>query len=521
LPKSIKENNKNMLILSRLIKRTLKISETFTPAFTTKYDTQERTLRRLLQEAAHTSFGKYYNFKEILRSENLIETYKTNVPIHDYNKIYDEWWHLQLKGHDNVTWGTKVKYYGLSSGTSGAPSKFIPESDEMLRSMRRVGLKMFFSLAKYNGLNDSIFFKDYLLIGGSATLNNNGHFQSGDLSGINANLIPIWLKSKYRPGLKVSKIKDWRKRAEYIAQNAKKWDIVVVSGLPSWVQLTLEYVVSYHKVANIHEIWPNLQIFVSGGIALAPYKKSMENIFGKPVVFMDTYLASEGFIAFQARPETHSMALSLNSGLFFEFIPFNDANFDEEGMPLANAKALNIDEVQLNQDYALLLSSNAGAWRYLIGDTVRFTDVERAEIIISGRTKHFLSVCGEHVSVDNLNKAIQLTQEKFNIFIPEFTVSAVKSNTHFAHKWYIGCDATLDKEQITQCLDETLKFINDDYAAERGSMMQPPQIKILPSRVFSDYLMATGKSAGQSKFPRVLKGGQVAAWENYIKKVIT
>ena len=510
-----------MPILSAVIKRTLKVSETFKPTFLTIEQLQEKTLRRLLQEAAHTSFGKYYNFKEILRSDNLIETYKAKVPIHDYNKIYDEWWHLQLEGHDNVTWPSKVKYYGVSSGTSGAPSKYLPESDEMLKSMRKAGLKMFFNLAKYNGLKDSIFFKDYLLIGGSGSLTNHGHYKSGDLSGINANLIPIWLKNKYRPGLKVSKLKDWKQRVDYIAKNAPNWDIVVVSGLPSWVQLTLEHVVAYHKLDNIHQMWPNLQIFVSGGIALEPYKKSMEKIFGKPVIYMDTYLASEGFIAFQARPETHSMALVQNNGIFYEFIPFDEAHFDEEGMPFPNAKTLTINEVQENKDYAIVMSTCAGAWRYIIGDTVRFTDVERAEIIISGRTKHFLSICGEHLSVDNMNKAIHFVQEKMNISIPEYTVSAVKSGTHYAHKWYIGCDQHVDKQALITMIDLHLKEINDDYGAERNSMLQELQMEILPSKLFNQYLLSTGKSMGQSKFPRVLKGGQVAAWEKYLESQLS
>jgi hypothetical protein len=506
-----------MPILGRIIKRALKANETFIPSFLTSQQIQEKTLRRLLQEAAHTSFGQYYNFKEILRSDNLIETYKSKVPIHDYNKIHDEWWHLQLKGHHNVTWPSKVKYYGLSSGTSGAPSKYIPESDEMLKSMRRAGLKMFFSLAKYNGLKDSIYFKDYLMIGGSGTLTKNGEYKSGDLSGINANLMPLWLKDKYRPGLKTAKLKDWKQRVDYIAENAKDWDIVVASGLPSWVQLTIEHVVAYHKVESIHEIWPNLQIFVSGGIALDPYKKSMEKLFSKPVIYMDTYLASEGFIAFQARPETHSMALVLNNGIFFEFIPFDDKHFDDEGMPFPNVKTLNLEEVEENKDYALILSTNAGAWRYMIGDTVRFTDKERAEIIISGRTKHFLSICGEHLSVDNMNKAIQYVQEKMNINIPEFTVSAVKSGSHYAHRWFLGINNEVDAQQVAEAIDEHLTDINDDYGAERRSMLRSPEVVLLPSKLFGQYLLSNGKSMGQSKFPRVLKGGQVAAWEKFLE----
>jgi hypothetical protein len=213
------------------------------------------------------------------------------------------------------------------------------------------------------------------------------------------------------------------------------------------------------------------------------------------------------------------MALVLNNGIFYEFIPFDDKNFDEEGMPLPSAKTLSLKEVEENKDYALVLSTCSGAWRYMIGDTVRFTDKARAEIIISGRTKHFLSVCGEHLSVDNMNRAINHVQSVLNISIPEYTVSAVKSGTHYAHKWYLGCDIDIDKEKVIQLIDEHLQEINDDYSSERRSMLQQLQMEVLPSKVFHNYLVASGKSSGQSKFPRVLKGGQVAAWDTFLQKM--
>lgn len=504
-----------MSILGNIIKRTLRLSDALKPSFLTPSQTQEKMLRRLLQEAEFTSFGRFYKFREILKQEDLVKAFKAAVPIHDYNKIYDEWWHLQIKGGDNITWPSKIKYYGLSSGTSGAPSKFIPESEEMLRSIRRAGYKMFFAVAKQQNISADIFTKDFLMIGGTASLTNHGHFLAGDLSGINASLTPFWFR-RYRPGKKVAKIKDWNTRVEIIAREAPKWDVVAAMGLPSWVQLVIEKVCEYHKVDNIHQIWPNFQIFVSGGIALDPYKKSMERLFGKPVHFADTYLASEGFVAFQTDINAKGMTMLHNNNIFFEFIPFNDKNFDDNGLPLPSAEVLTIAEVKQDIDYALLMTTNAGAWRYLIGDTIRFTDVAKSEIIITGRTKHFLSICGEHLSVDNMTKAVQYAQEKLGITIPEFTVIAQKADTHFAHQWYVGTNDKFEEQQLATLIDEYLCGINDDYAAERGAMLRAPTIKALTTQLFYTYLAQTGKSMGQSKFPRVLKGAQANAWEEYL-----
>jgi hypothetical protein len=503
-----------MALLGRLVKRALSVGTLQTNSLTPQQK-QEKALKRLLSEASDTSFGKYYNFKEILKSDDIVSAYQAAIPYHDYNKIHDEWWHLMLRNVDNVTWPSKIKYYGLSSGTSGAPSKYIPESEEMLRAMRKAGTKMFYCLTKYDEINENIFFKDMLMIGGSTDLNNHGEYFSGDLSGINANRPPIWMRSKYKPGAKVAKIKDWNKRIEIIAQNAHKWDIGVVSGIPSWVQLTIERVIEHHKLDNIHQLWPNLQIFVSGGIALEPYKKSFDKLCGKPLIYMDTYLASEGFMAFQSRPETHSMSLVLNNGIFFEFIPFTDENFDE-GLPKQTAKSINIDQVKTGVDYALILSSCAGAWRYLIGDTVRFTDVERAEIIITGRTKHFLSICGEHLSVDNMNTAIQRAQNHFDVRLSEYTVTAKAKEGYFTHKWYVGCDEPIDQQKLILFIDDVLKEINDDYATERKEVLKDLEIEMIPSKIFYEFLKSTGKSAGQSKFPRVLQKAQIPEWDTFL-----
>jgi predicted house-cleaning noncanonical NTP pyrophosphatase (MazG superfamily) len=239
---------------------------------------------------------------------------------------------------------------------------------------------------------------------------------------------------------------------------------------------------------------------------------------GRPITYIETYLASEGFIAFQVKPNRRSMKLVLNNGLFFEFIPFTEDNFDSEGEVVTNPKTLMVHQVEEGVDYALLLSTCSGAWRYLIGDVVRFVSKEESEIIITGRTKHFLSLCGEHLSVENMNKAIQLVSEELNISIKEFTVAGVPYETMFAHKWFIGTDDPVDAEVLKLKLDEKLKMLNDDYKVERIAALKEVIVNILPATAFYKWMKLKGKEGGQNKFPRVMKKTLFEGWEEYLKK---
>jgi hypothetical protein len=478
---------------------------------------QARTLRQLLRRAEHTAFGTYYDFDGLLKTEDPVAAFQQIVPIFDYDLMYERWWHRTVAGASDITWRGKVKYFALSSGTAGATSKYIPVTTDMTRAMRAAALRMFACLPKYH-LPAGLYTKDWLMIGGSASLSpmDSGAL-AGDLSGINARKPPVWIRGYYKPGTRIARLKSWDERVAAISELAPKWDVGIIAGIPSWVQLTLERIIADHGLKHIHELWPNLQVFVSGGIAFEPYRKSFEQLLDHPLIYQDSYLASEGFIAFQSRPGTQAMRLVLHNGIFFEFIPFDEDHFDEEGLPRPGARALTMEEVTTGVDYALVISTCAGAWRYLIGDTVRFTDIERAEILITGRTKHFLSICGEHLSVDNMNQAIRLVEEKLDMAIPEFTVGGVKAGTHFAHRWYLGCDGDYPAlETIARELDEALKTVNDDYGAERSAMLQAPVVRVVPVRRFYDWQRHLGKLNGQSKIPRVMRGSQLEGWEAFI-----
>ena len=301
-------------------------------------------------------------------------------------------------------------------------------------------------------------------------------------------------------------------------EQAPSWDIGFVVGVPAWIQMCMEMIIERHKLNHIHEIWPNLAFFCHGGVAFEPYKKGFEKLLGQPLTYIETYLASEGFIAYQDRQFPDGMKLVLNEHIFFEFVPFNEENFDGDGNIISMPQSLMIDEVEENKDYALLLSTSAGAWRYLIGDTIKFVNKEKSEIIITGRTKHFLSLCGEHLSVDNMNKAVQVASEKLNISVAEFTVSAISEPGAFGHHWFVGTDDKVDPEALKNIIDETLIEINDDYATERKSPLKNILLTVLPERTFMEFLEKKGKMGGQHKFPRVLKGSLLEDWKDFLHK---
>ncbi|MGN6567724.1 MAG: GH3 family domain-containing protein [Flavipsychrobacter sp.] len=507
-----------MALLGNIIARSLQLRKKFKPPVAAPITYQRHVLRQLLERGQYTAFGKHYGFGDILSNEvDFVSAFRKAVPIHTYNEMHKQWWHRCQEGEENVTWPGKVKYFALSSGTSEAASKHIPVTQDMIKSIKNVGFKQLYSMANFE-IPPVAFEKGILMLGGTTSLFDKKDYYEGDMSGISAKNMPRWISTLlYKPGQKISRRPQWEDRIKLIVRKAKQWDVGIVCGVPAWVQIVLEEVIRYHKVKNIHEIWPNLSIYIHGGVSFEPYRESFKKLLGKPITYIETYMASEGSFGFQARPGA-GIKLVLNTGIFYEFVPFTPENFDEDGNPKQGAKTCLINEVKEDTDYAVMLSTCSGAWRYIIGDVIRFTDATEGEIVIVGRTKQFLSLCGEHMSVDNMNKAIDTVSRKLNITIREFTVTGLKYENLFAHRWYIGCDDDCDPEEICNILDETLSQINDDYAVERTSALKKIFVEVLPNSVFYDYLRAKGKEGGMNKFPRVLKGNQLKDWESYLGK---
>jgi len=480
---------------------------------------QLRVLRKLLRKARFTEFGQQYRFDEILLSRHAGKGFQEIVPIHDYNSIYEQWWKKTLDGVPDVAWPGKIKYYALSSGTSEAASKYIPVTQEMVRSNMVNSVRQLISIIKYEEANRRAMTKGVLMLGGATDLKKGkAGWYAGDLSGILAKKRPFWFQTFYKPGGRIAAIANWNDKLNEIVEHAKDWDIGYIVGVPAWCQMCMEMIIEHYKLNNIHEIWPNFSFFVHGGVAFEPYKKGFEKLLAKPIVYVENYLSSEGFIAYKTREHARGMQLILNNNIFFEFIPFDEKNFDADGNPRPNAEAKMIHEVEEGKDYALLMSTNAGTWRYLIGDTIRFVDLEHQEIVITGRTKHFLSLTGEHLSVDNMNKAIEQVSQEFNVSIPEYTVVGFPYENFFAHRWYVSTNDHIDPKALRDRIDAILREINDDYATERDSALKEVFLEVLPEEAFMQFMAEKGKIGSQHNFPRVMKGKMLADWEAFLSR---
>ena len=485
---------------------------------TDPYQTQIKTFKKLLKKAQFTAFGEFYNYSEILRHSNPVVHFQQKVPVYDYNLMFRKWWYRALNGEAFVSWPGRVKYFALTSGTSEASSKQIPVTGDMIRAIRRASIRQLVSSVNYN-MPIEFFEKGILMVGGSTHLQYNGTYYEGDLSGISAGNLPFWFQHFYKPGKRISKEREWSTKLEEIIKKAKDWDIGVIVGVPAWIQIILEKIIDYYKLENIHQIWPNFSVYVHSGVSFVPYVKSFERLFGKKVHYQESYLASEGYIAYQDGLGKNTMKMILDNGIFYEFVPFNDENFDSDGNLKKDPKALTIKDIKENVEYALLLSTCSGAWRYLIGDVVKFTSKEKSEIVITGRTKHFLSICGEHLSLDNISRAIEMLENEMNVEVREFTVAGIEYESLFAHQWYLGCDDDLDPKVAAQKIDSYLKILNDDYRVERIEAIRGVFAEILPSRVFNNWMKRKGKEGGANKFPRVLKKEVLKDWQNYLAEI--
>ena len=506
-----------MAILGSILKQAIDFRKSMSGRRKNADRMQMRTLRKLLSRAEYTAFGEQYNFSKILNEKDFVKSFQTAVPTHDYNKIFRRWWYRTLNGESFICWPDKVKYFALSSGTADASSKQIPVTKDMIRAIRKASVRQILAQSHYN-LPKEHFERGILMLGGSTHLNFNGTYFEGDLSGITTSNIPFWFQHFYKPGRRISRERDWNAKLDEIVQNAKSWDLSTICGVPAWVTILFERIIAHYNVKTIHDIWPNLSIYVHGGVALSPYKKGFEKLTARPLIYMETYLASEGFMAYDDNPASEGMKMVLDNGIFFEFVPFTDANFDDEGNMKENIQAFSIGEVGEGVEYALLLSTCSGAWRYLIGDTIKFTSLENQEIIITGRTKHFLSLCGEHLSQDNMNRAIELVSDEFSIDIKEFTVVGIPYESLFAHKWYIGTDDTCDANDLKNKLDEHLKNLNDDYRVERIAALKEVIVEVLPASFFYEWMDKKGKMGAQNKFPRVMKNKHLIEWEEFLKQ---
>lgn len=482
-------------------------------------ESQKEVLKNLLEKAKGTAFGKYHGFSKVLEAEDIQKSFSEKVPYFDYHKMEAEWWSKTQEGLEDISWPGKPSYFARSSGTTGKSSKRIPVTDEMIEAIRTTGIKQVGALTNFEIPSD-FYEKEIMMLGSSTNLEKQDQFLEGEISGISASNIPFWFRGFYKPGEEIALMEDWDEKVETIAKRARDWDIGALSGIPSWIELMLKKVIEYHGAKNIHDIWPNLQVYTSGGVAFQPYEKSFNQLLAHPITVIDTYLASEGFLAFQNRPETTSMKLVTDNGIYFEFVPFKPEYINEDGSLSQEAPALTLAEVEPNVDYVLIITTVSGAWRYLIGDTVAFTDVEKAEIKITGRTKFFLNVVGSQLSVNKMEVALCEMEEKFDIKIPEFTLAAVKIDGEFYHHWYLGTETKINSEEIANALDASLKEANKNYEVARSKALKGVKVTTINPEIFYEWNAKNKKKGGQVKMEKVMNEEKFAEWEAFVKTQI-
>ena len=502
-----------MPLIGRFLKQTTAISYRKNAKKTQGYKEQKNVLHYLLTKAKTTKFGLAHEFGAILNND-MVSSYQSSIPIMDYDAFYEKWLKYSILGEKDNTWRGRIKYYALSSGTTGSPSKRIPVTSEMIRSFQKSSLKQL-SILHSLDLPQSFYSTSILTVGGSTKLNYKDTHVEGDLSGILKKHTSFIATPFTKPGARISGVKDWSKKLDLIVEKAPKWDVGIIAGIPSWCIMLMERIVEHYKLNSIHDIWPNLYVYVHGGVYMEPYRQRLNAILSRPLDLLDTYLASEGYFGYQEETAQQGMKLLLNNGIFFEFIPFNTDNFDEHGVVKKEASAYTIEQVKEGVDYALVISTNAGLWRYLIGDLVRFINRDDHELIISGRIRQFLSLCGEHLSLGNINEGLLKTSDKFDVEFSEFTIYADEEKQ--CHCWYLGTTQdVLHPMALINYLDDVLSSSNDDYKSARKYSLRSPEVKIISPELFYEYMAKQKKFGSQNKMPRVLNKKQSKTWLSFI-----
>jgi hypothetical protein len=458
---------------------------------------QREVLQDLVTHAQNTEIGRKYNFHELFN----VRTFKQRVPIHEYNdlKPYIE---RMMDGEQNLLWNTPITWFAKSSGTTSDKSKFIPISEESLHNCHYQGAKDVLSLYyMFNPESDLLTGKG-LVIGGSHQVNPiNDEASYGDLSAILLENAPFWGQWIRTPELSIALMDEWEGKIESLAQSTIHEDVTSISGVPTWTLVLMKRILEISGKATIKEVWPNLELYIHGGVSFVPYREQFKKIVGGQMYFLEMYNASEGFFAAQDSPDADGMLLFLQHGIFYEFMPV-----EEYGKP--EPRTIGLDKVEIGKNYALVISTNGGLWRYLLGDTVIFTTLYPFRIKVSGRLKHFINAFGEELIVDNSDKAIAIASQKTGAIVNDYTAAPVyfSDNSNGAHEWLIEFEvppASID--QFAYELDCALKAVNSDYEAKRHKdiALRMPIVHAIKKGVFTEWLRNKGKLGGQHKIPRL------------------
>lgn len=462
------------------------------------HDVQEEWFQSLISAAEATEWGKSYGYSSIVTPEE----YKRRVPIQDYDDI-KQYVDRMIKGEQNILWPSDIKWFAKSSGTTSDRSKFIPVSMEALEECHYQGGKDMLSIYCHNKPENKIFTGKSVVIGGSSQINNfSPDSYYGDLSSILIRNLPFWAEFKRTPNIEVTLNPNFEEKIEQIAQITIKENVTSLAGVPTWNIVMANRILEMTGKDDLLEVWPNLEFYSHGGVSFKPYREQFKRLIPSDnMYFLENYNASEGYFGLQDRSDSDDLLLMLDYGIYYEFLPTE--NLDQE-----HPKTLSLGEVELHKNYALIISTNAGLWRYKIGDTIKFTSLSPYRIQISGRTKHYINAFGEELIIDNAEYALGIACQATNATIQEYTAGPIylKGNDAGAHEWIIEFERLPnDFEKFCQTLDDTLRQANSDYDAKRYKNMALgfPVVHIAPVGSFYTWMKERGKLGGQNKVPRL------------------
>ncbi len=458
---------------------------------------QREVMQDLVTSAQYTEFGKKYNFSNLYT----IRAFKAAVPIHEYNdlKPYIE---RMMQGEQNLLWNTPVYWFAKSSGTTSDKSKFIPVSDESLQDGHFKATKDVLSLYYQFNPDSALLTGKGLVLGGSHNINPmNNEAQYGDLSAVLLQNTPFWGHWLRTPDLSIALMDEWENKIEKLAENTIHENVTSISGVPTWTLVLLKRILEITGKKTMAEVWPSLELYMHGGVSFTPYKEQFQKLIGKNINYLDLYNASEGFFAAQDDPGQEGMLLFVDHGTFMEFMPVHEYGKKDP-------QTIGLENVALGENYALVISTNGGLWRYLLGDTIQFTSLKPFRIKVSGRLKHYINAFGEEVIIDNADKAIAIASAKTGAVVKDYTAAPVyfSNDSNGAHEWLIEFEnEPASLETFTIELDTALMNINSDYEAKRHKSiaLRLPIVQIMKKGIFNEWLRNKGKLGGQHKVPRL------------------
>lgn len=466
--------------------------------FQNPVSTQENLFNYLISKGKKTSFGQTFDFNSIRNHKQFSEL----VPLTTYESLTPYINQIQ-QGDNNVLWPEEIKWFAKSSGTTNSKSKLIPITKEAIYDCHYKGGKDLLSIYHSNNPNANLFGGKHLILGGNSSLNQlNEQSQIGDLSAIIIKNLPFWTEIRRTPSKSIALMENWDEKISKMAKAVIKENVTILAGVPSWMLVLLKEVLKQSGKNNLMEVWPNLQFYMHGGVNFEPYKAQFEQLIQNPNLnYYQTYNASEGFFGLQTENKADDMNLLVDNGIYYEFIPMDKFNG-------TSSKAISLKDVKPNINYALVITTNTGLWRYIIGDTVKFTSTQPYKIKVTGRTKHFINAFGEELIIENTDKAIQKASTKTNSSITDYTVAPIyqQDGKSGAHQWLIEFEKKpQDITAFNMVLDQELKNLNSDYEAKRSHdlILNKPNIKVLKEGTFHKWLESKNKMGGQNKIPRL------------------